>query len=473
MRTVYRKAFVRNANLAWVLGLYCFQICVTGEFSLKLWRGHFGNTRFAAAGAVGLLALALGALLFVVLEKRAGVQRFEQTARSLCTFLYLASLLGVVSAQHMPSFLFWLLLNGAVLGYGAAVVGYSTARAVGFDRCLGLIIGAALLIAFLGLAAACRSASVGTGLLLGFSLTVYLVYRPPVRHYTHTCLYPRKSATPACKYRLSVHCMLAVLFAFELCLLSAFIAEHWRAEHTSSGLSLPLLLCGFGALLGGLLRDQLNAFLPLLTPAAVGVSLAAVPLIRGGGPLAEAGLALSAACQGVCIACLICNGLELPKQCMRTRADAVVCAVSLTVPAVCYPLADLLVRSIDTGVYFAVYVLSGTALILLWFSDYIACARGAEEDVPYDIRLARFCEAHGLSARESEVLAAVLPSTRNLRELAGELYISARTLEKHMANIYTKTSTKNRTELFRLFYASALERAEDATGAVEKSLNAD
>lgn len=51
----------------------------------------------------------------------------------------------------------------------------------------------------------------------------------------------------------------------------------------------------------------------------------------------------------------------------------------------------------------------------------------------------------GLSAREVEVLR-LLAAGRTNREIAGELVLSARTVERHISNLYTKIDVRNRAE---------------------------
>ncbi len=52
---------------------------------------------------------------------------------------------------------------------------------------------------------------------------------------------------------------------------------------------------------------------------------------------------------------------------------------------------------------------------------------------------------HALTEREREVLTLVAMG-RNNSEIAGELFISINTVTRHVTNIFTKTSTKNRVE---------------------------
>ncbi len=51
----------------------------------------------------------------------------------------------------------------------------------------------------------------------------------------------------------------------------------------------------------------------------------------------------------------------------------------------------------------------------------------------------------GLSQREVEVLHLIAAGNSN-REIAEELFVSVRTIERHITNIYTKTNTRGRAD---------------------------
>jgi DNA-binding CsgD family transcriptional regulator len=63
--------------------------------------------------------------------------------------------------------------------------------------------------------------------------------------------------------------------------------------------------------------------------------------------------------------------------------------------------------------------------------------------------------ARHLSAREREVLAALALGLTN-RELAERLFISERTANRHLSNIFTKLGVRNRTEAARVAVAAGL-----------------
>ena len=66
--------------------------------------------------------------------------------------------------------------------------------------------------------------------------------------------------------------------------------------------------------------------------------------------------------------------------------------------------------------------------------------------------LGAFIRLFQLTAREAEVLAAVLESDGTIRILADELHISERMVYRHLSSIYEKTNTNSRATLVRMYY---------------------
>lgn len=66
-----------------------------------------------------------------------------------------------------------------------------------------------------------------------------------------------------------------------------------------------------------------------------------------------------------------------------------------------------------------------------------------------------FVEHFGISGRELEIVSGVLEGLSN-NAIADRLFISPRTVEKHLYNIYQKTGIKNRLQLFNLLRSDAL-----------------
>jgi DNA-binding CsgD family transcriptional regulator len=68
-------------------------------------------------------------------------------------------------------------------------------------------------------------------------------------------------------------------------------------------------------------------------------------------------------------------------------------------------------------------------------------------------RMALFARAHGLSAREAEVLDH-LRTGADTRQLAEQMFVSRHTVQDHLKSIFAKTGTHNR----RTLLARALGR---------------
>ena len=62
-----------------------------------------------------------------------------------------------------------------------------------------------------------------------------------------------------------------------------------------------------------------------------------------------------------------------------------------------------------------------------------------------------FVEEYGLTPREAEVFALVTADERPLKEIASEMDISLRMLQKHLTSIYKKTDTQTRAGLTKKF----------------------
>lgn len=72
-----------------------------------------------------------------------------------------------------------------------------------------------------------------------------------------------------------------------------------------------------------------------------------------------------------------------------------------------------------------------------------------EETLSHEQLLQRFAEAYSLTPRETDVLEKLLSTEDGVQEIADELFISRRVLQRYIASIYEKTETKSRIGLFQ------------------------
>lgn len=79
-------------------------------------------------------------------------------------------------------------------------------------------------------------------------------------------------------------------------------------------------------------------------------------------------------------------------------------------------------------------------------------AKTQEETKPNDEeRLSIIADSYTLTQREAEVFKLLVTTDNDLQTIADEMYISKRTLERHITSIYKKTQTKSRIGLLAIF----------------------
>ena len=102
----------------------------------------------------------------------------------------------------------------------------------------------------------------------------------------------------------------------------------------------------------------------------------------------------------------------------------------------------------------AVCIVLFVAIIVVFFaSGAFRLDAALEEEARSAVDLAAFVEEYGLTPREAEVLVLVTADERALKEIASEMDISLRMLQKHLTSIYKKTDTQTRAGLTRKFLA--------------------
>ena len=96
--------------------------------------------------------------------------------------------------------------------------------------------------------------------------------------------------------------------------------------------------------------------------------------------------------------------------------------------------------------------LSAGCLLLFFAGGMLSPAREAEPPQDDAGCLELFSQKYGLTARETEVLAAIVDNDRGIRELAEGLHISERTAYRHITSIYEKTGASSRLGLSLIYY---------------------
>ncbi len=76
-------------------------------------------------------------------------------------------------------------------------------------------------------------------------------------------------------------------------------------------------------------------------------------------------------------------------------------------------------------------------------------------------QLERFARTYGLTPRETTVLAAVTQDERPLKQVAADLDVTLRTVQRHLTSVYQKTSTQTRAGLAVRFFNATKESSQE------------
>ena len=78
-----------------------------------------------------------------------------------------------------------------------------------------------------------------------------------------------------------------------------------------------------------------------------------------------------------------------------------------------------------------------------------------------EAQLERFARTYGLTPRETTVLAAVTQDERPLKQVAADLDVTLRTVQRHLTSVYQKTSTQTRAGLAVRFFNATKESSQE------------
>jgi DNA-binding CsgD family transcriptional regulator len=118
-------------------------------------------------------------------------------------------------------------------------------------------------------------------------------------------------------------------------------------------------------------------------------------------------------------------------------AYTILTALSSVLPFVVPPAYHLYPNVVAAGAF-----LCSWAVLVSWINlRWIGVGGSSEEAVPE-----AFSSDHGITPREEQILR-LLVQGKTSKEIAGDLFISQRTVEAHLRNVYRKTGAGNRVEL--------------------------
>ena len=441
----------RYLNIAWPVGQLYFVAIITATFLIDYVKMYLMMkiSMLCLAGALLIAACGVAAYYFI------NHNRINVRANAILSTITIPVYILCFGGRFLgPSYVKFYICGGLcalALGFDVGYINSALSSALHQDRHSGFTTGLAFVICT-GLLTIAQAVERRFLVLAGaFVIVLYLYCRQPTRAFSPRARLLRKDLNIVVTKHAIFNQLLMVAMIGVSCsaTLSMFIPIY-----TASGihpLLLPAVFWGLGMLAAGLLRDMMNRYM-LMIPFCV---LCALMVCSLGYTYNDDFwvLALGNFCRGAAIEYFLCLSIDMPSKKKFAPVMLNLCCITLLAAMALSLIPFAFLSAMPGGrnillTFKAMPVL--LALVLMFFDSLYQHTQ--EPEMSFEVKLKIFCDEHKLTQRESEVLELVLTSDEALKELTSKLYISISTLEKHMTNIYAKTSTKSRNELNYLFF---------------------
>ena len=292
--------------------------------------------------------------------------------------------------------------------------------------------------------------------LLAWTLMTVLTILSGLSHIKNNCSYLSASPNPVARFpKKHLYMLMAVVALMSMIItLDDNICQTLHAQGLINLFGQPLMFYAGSVLLSGYLADRQNrAYLPLATVCVVLISGFAFAFLN------QPDTYWINACllyiySGFYVSFFTVMFLDVASKSSRPELWAgmgrVVRSYTLsvaTVPFIClydfFGILPMMVLSV---------VLSAGCLVLFFTGGMLSSARTSETPQDDASSLELFSKKYSLTARETEVLAAIVDNDRGIRELAEELHISERTAYRYITSIYEKTGASSRLGLSLIYY---------------------
>lgn len=404
--------------------------------------------------AAGLFCTASGYLLFGFLYRhlntaaRKGVFISAGAVYLLCAF--------ILDKTGQPA-VFLLTSAGCLLaaGYIGGFSHYILAVALRDRAYTGRVTSIAIAVG-VGVQYAVQNLLSPLAALLAWALAAVLTIPLGLFHIVSDDIYRPAPSRPAARFSQKHFCMLMAVVALMSMIISLddTICLTLHAQGSVNLFGLPRLFYAGSILLAGYLADrQKRAYLPLATVCVVLISGFAFTF------LSRPDTYWINACllyiySGFYVSFFTVMFLDAAVKSSRPELWAgmgrVVRSYTLaaaTVPFIClyniFGILPMMVLSV---------VLSAGCLLLFFAGGMLSPVQTSENPQDDASSLELFSKKYCLTARETEVLAAIVDNDRSIRELAEKLHISERTAYRHITSIYEKTGASSRLGLSLIYY---------------------
>lgn len=451
---------LRNAVLPFsIYAFYMFVFLLTELVLYDRTAQVMGSGYVTRVYALNLLFLAAGYLVFAFVQARFAGSLSEKKSVSFFVLVFVLTISGALLAPISSSFIylsmgFFCMFS---LGYLGGVVHYRVSLDLYESPCISKSVGFAIALAicmqYIVQNYTSGNAAHVVSLIMGATLLSLLMYFAPVTHVTE----------PACRTesRVQFKELLALIVLVALMSLIVGIKDgivtdmHARGELNVSG-GVRLLFAA-GLMIAGIVGDcGERRYMGIATAVTLIFSTIATFFLSNPDTYAIA-LSVFYFYGGFYITYISVAFLEIAPETDRPALWAGMGRIvrSTTISLAAYPAAQLFsFAGVAGGTVVLVVntVLTMVAIVVFFIANKFERKKKEMPAKEFDEK--KFFAENAFTMREVEIFAKILVSDKNLKEIAGELYISERVLQRHLSSMYEKTGTNSRASLLRCYYES-------------------
>ena len=220
------------------------------------------------------------------------------------------------------------------------------------------------------------------------------------------------------------------------------------------------LFYAIGLLLAGIIANIKNrVYLPLASGCAMTLSVLSISFFGNSNPSYNVSMAIMYFYCGFYVMFMTIMFMELGLRKSKPELYAGLGRVVRSLVTCIVVLFTTIFSNIDASVYTALSCFFSIALLLIMaLSGILIPERTIIKEIPVnttddslDEKLEKFYAEYSLTPKEQEAFSKLVTTEMGVQEIADEMAISRRVLQRHIAAIYEKTDTKTRVGLLMLF----------------------
>ena len=446
----------------------CFALCffafmLTEAFINERCAVILGSTAVNPVYTFGLVCTGFGFLSFSLLRRLCKRKKSRKTAQIIIGVLCLGAALVLLFADHPALFLTSSAAALLLTGHISGCVYYNTAMYFAASRYMGRLIGTgmgvAILLQFVVQNLIPQSVTFIISIILSVAFVMYFVITVPKDWILENPLPYSSDAKKDFKKTLLL--IVAVVLMSLVAGMIDSVLTAFNAEKSYDVYGGVRLFYALGLILAGFLADiRERKYLPLSTVCTILLSSVCMFFLSNEVSY-FAGTALMYLYSGFYVIFFTVMFLDFAPKSSRPELWAGMGRIvrSFTVAATVLPAFNIY-GAVGTTVLAVVSCLL-SILILLVLLPYLSNAAVSLKPTekltsespmlsPQE-RLNLYAQHCSLTPRETEVLEKLLTTEDGVQEIADNLYISRRMLQRYIASIYEKTETKTRLGLFQSY----------------------